>query len=246
MESVALLAAVGTLAVVVVTRHWLVRADSSLDRAARQRIAKRVADLSPPRHATVGAEASDRPNAERRPIHPRRRLWRDTSAILTVLGIGLFAVLVLNDRQGPSGGVLQGMATPRATAAGPSLSSVIIANEAASTPPATPSASPTTVPISTPKPSPVERTVTPSPDPTTAPAPATPRERRASDRLAVLTACPNESDCYIYVVRRGDNLVSVANWFGIPYPTVLALNSQIADPRNVHAGDRIRLPAPRR
>jgi LysM repeat protein len=47
-------------------------------------------------------------------------------------------------------------------------------------------------------------------------------------------------------VRAGDNLRSIANWFGVPYDTVLSMNPQVHDAATIHAGDKLRLPAPTR
>lgn len=91
---------------------------------------------------------------------------------------------------------------------------------------ATPIATPTTTPASTPEP-------TPTPAPT-------------SSRYALLEPCPTTPDCYLYTIRVGDNLRSIANFFGVPYATVLELNPDITDPEAIQPGDVITLPPPTR
>ncbi len=93
----------------------------------------------------------------------------------------------------------------------------------------------------TPSPSP-----TPEPTPTPTPA-ATPAEtpRPSSDRYDLLAPCADKPDCWIYTIRRGDNLSSIARYFGVPLATVKALNPW-AVTSGINPGDQLVLPPPTR
>lgn len=234
MEALALVAAAlvaGAVGLVPLIRRGRAGTHRLLDRTARRRIERRVAEISsPPPAIPAPAKATDNPRGPGTgAIQSRRLLWRDTSAVLTVLGAGLIVVLVLTGGQGSTGSVLEATATPQS-------------GQAAL--PASPRASSTSAATASPILRAVDPTATRAPGPSV--AAATEGPSATSDRMGVLTPCRGQPDCYIYEVRRGDNVVSIANWFGIPYATVLALNPQIRDPRYIHAGDRIRLPTPRR
>ena len=237
-----------TLVAAVLIRIGRVERDVTLDRVSRERIERRVGELdrSPRAHARTGP-VGGRPAVSgpgtggASTAAVRRRLWRDTSAALVVLGAGLMVILVVTGTPPPAGGVLQATATPRVglVAASPSIEA-----ETTGDPSSRPTGPPTRTATPSATPEGASRIASPEPRPTT--VPATVSQRASSDRLAVLTPCPGQPNCFIYSVRRGDNLVSIANWFGIPYSEVLALNPRIGDPGTVHAGDRITLPRPRR
>ena len=115
-----------------------------------------------------------------------------------------------------------------------------------STSSAVPTAEPTGLATPSPTiapPTPPPATATP-PSATPTPPPATPVP--SSDRYALLEACPAAPNCWVYTVRPGDNLVSIVNYFGVPYDTVLDMNPQIGDPTTIRAGDEIRMPPPTR
>ena len=82
--------------------------------------------------------------------------------------------------------------------------------------------------------------------PTAAPT-ATPTETPSpsSDRYALLSPCRDAADCWIYVTRTGDNLVSIANYFGVPLAEVYERNPW-AETEQLVAGKELRLPPPTR
>lgn len=103
-------------------------------------------------------------------------------------------------------------------------------------PPLTPSPSPTPTPSPTPSPTP-KPTAKPKPRPT-----ATPR----SNRYALLKPCPDRKGCWIYTVRSGDNLSSIANYFGVKLSVIYAWNPRYQAGAHLRAGDQIRMPPPTR
>ncbi len=104
--------------------------------------------------------------------------------------------------------------------------------------PADASSSP--APSASPSPSPSgSAAISPSPTPGRTPTPAP-----SSNRYAVLTPCPSTRNCWIYEIRSGDNLVSIANWFGVDYDRMRSMNPNLRIP--IHTGDRLRIPTPTR
>jgi LysM repeat protein len=129
--------------------------------------------------------------------------------------------------------------------ASPGASAVAVASAGPTQPAASmsaPSPGPEMTPVPTPAPTPVPTPVA-TPAATSA---ATAAPAPTSNRYAVLEPCPNRPNCYIYTIRQGDNLRSIASWFGVPYSTVLELNPWISDPTTILAGDRLTLPPPTR
>ena len=111
-------------------------------------------------------------------------------------------------------------------------------------PTATPAPSPTPTASPSPTPSP---TATPTPTPTPASTPKAttkPPPGASASRLALLKPCPNTPDCYVYVVRSGDNLTSIANYFGVSLTRVKAMNPWVSNGLTIGRG--LRIPPPTR
>jgi LysM domain len=131
----------------------------------------------------------------------------------------------------------------------------LVAAAPTSSPPPPPTLVPTTVvavgpsPIPSIEPTPIatpEPTATPTPEPTATPRPQPqPTAKPTSDRFAVIDPCPDRPNCYIYTIRAGDNLFSIAHWFGVPIDSIYRMNPWTRT-RGIHAGDKLLIPTPTR
>ena len=133
--------------------------------------------------------------------------------------------------------------------AGPEPTDVAAASQEPTEPPPTPvptsepTAAPTVTPRPTPSPTPAP-TATPRPTPSPTPRPtATPQP--TSDRYELLEPCPDKPDCWIYTIRSGDNVFSIARYFGVPEATVRELNPWL-ETTPLRAGQQLILPPPTR
>ena len=117
-----------------------------------------------------------------------------------------------------------------------------------------PTLAPSLAPTAAASPTP-EATASPTPEPTASPTPAptpssTPRPTATpaptSDRYALLKPCPDRDGCWIYTVRSGDNLYSIANYFGHSLSTIYAWNPRYEQGARLRRGDQIRMPPPTR
>ncbi len=102
------------------------------------------------------------------------------------------------------------------------------------------SESPSATPVATPTPE-ATPTVPPAPSPT--PTGANPPGATAS-RMKLLDPCPDKANCYIYLIRSGDNLYSISNYFGVAFKTVKAWNPWTDT--GLKVGRELRIPPPTR
>ena len=130
------------------------------------------------------------------------------------------------------------------------IASVGAVAQASTTPVPTPA--PTPIPTATPSPTPSPTpTPTPSPSPSPSPTPTprptatpTPRPAPTSNRYALLRPCPGTPRCWIYRVRAGDNIYSIANYFGVSQDSIYDRNPFVRN--GLRPGQDLRLPPPTR
>ena len=186
-----------------------------------------------PRYLRGAAVMTETPKAV---VRERQQMSVPMLASLVVLVIAITAsvgfvlarggALSIGPGASPGGSQPLAVVSPSPASIGPSISPSLVAE-------ATPTPDPTPSPTATP---------TPSPSPTPKP---TPRPTPSSDRYQLLTACPNASRCWMYTVRRGDNLFSIAHYFGVSTDAVYSRNPWLRN-SGLRAGQQLRLPPPTR
>jgi hypothetical protein len=134
-----------------------------------------------------------------------------------------------------------GMDLPAAQRPSPTAAAAAVIPSATALGVATTAPAESAAPSRSPQPS-VSATATP--EATARPTPR-PTARPSSNRYDLLTQCPTTPDCWIYVVRQGDNLFSIARYFGVSLKVVEDRNPWTATTPLV-AGQKLLLPTPTR
>jgi LysM repeat protein len=189
------------------------------------------------------------PRGRRRLVSPAIAASVAVLAVSTIVSVGYVAAA--GGLSVPLTAVLSPSVAPTPEAVTPGASELVAAGSAEPTVTLTPEPSPSAVatPTGTPEPTP---TATPAPTPAPTPRPTpkptarpTPKATATSDRFAVLTPCAGQSNCYVYVIRAGDNLYSIAHWFGVSLDSIYALNPWLRT-TPLRAGEELRIPTPTR
>jgi LysM repeat protein len=171
-------------------------------------------------------------------VHPATLVATAILALSTMLAVAFVAT---------NGGLAMPAAPPGPTPTASGVAAASATPPASATPAASPSAAatPSATPAESPSPEP-SASATPSPSPIASPTaqPST-TPRPSSDRYKLLEPCPGKPDCYIYTVRAGDNLFSIANYFGVPLAIVYDLNPWLRA-TGLRAGQQLVLPPPTR
>ena len=211
----------------------------------------RVAHADCPRYLRGALVVSEVPAARRSVAVPRATV---AALLVLVLSAGISFGFVVQ-RGGIDLAVVEGGATPTALSVvttpppaalvSPATARPTVAPTPSPSPSATPA--PANTPAATPTPSPSPSpSPSSSPSPSATPAPAnTPAATPTSTRYALLKPCPDRKDCWIYRVRSGDNLFSIANYFGHSLSTIYRWNPRYPETR-LRTGDPIRMPPPTR
>ncbi len=221
-----------------------------LSRQQQELVCLGAAHVDCPRYRRAAAGSSPAVRRIRIPAMPRA-----TAAALVVValsagvsfgfvlqrgGIDLPSAAVSSGRVGAVASGVIGSASP-----GPSAAAATPAGSPLPSSPASNLASPFDPPAS-PAPSATPAPTTPrSPGPKPTPTPTASGGVPSADRLAVIKPCPGQAGCWIYKVRSGDNLWSIAHWFGVPLDTVYAWNPTVKQ-AGIQAGTPLRIPTPTR
>jgi LysM repeat protein len=179
-------------------------------------------------------------------VEPVATISLSTPAIAGSVAILLVAFMISVVFMVNNGGLVLTAAAPSSQPTGVVLGDVEPASPRPAATADLATASPTTAPSTSPSPTPAPTSAaSPSPSPSLTPT-DTPKPARtpSSDRYDLLKPCPDKSDCYIYVIRSGDNLFSIARYFGVPLATVKSMNPWTAN--GLRAGRELRIPPPTR